>query len=293
MKLDTIDQRMEFVGDLIEQAFIFQGSLDFSDNDEDNDWGGASVVIDDLSAAETMMAAEKIFVLTIGRLREPRDVDPDMQEIFTNIFGAGFDNFIFEILLGRLNHAVNILDDWNFRTKRGVKFKEKFSKKIDALIDKYENSYTIFPKGNDKPKLKTAADRLEVVSDLLARAKKLEAIYQRDNEYRKYSDVMTLTAMAGKLEAVRNLIQSELFWEQALADTKKITGVDKDVREKFIAAISDKFYSFMRMVLIPQVETATFFFDNEFYDRRLRHFQKSFSKILSDLLDAYQKIARP
>ena len=294
MKLDTIDQRMEFVGDLIEEAFIFQGSLDISNADEDHDWCAAAIVIDDLNALETMMEAEKIFVLTVGGLRDPRYANRDNQEIYSDIFGEGFDRFIFELLMGRLSHAFNILDDWGFRTERGVKFRENFCEKIDALMDKYANNYGIFATNDDDvQKIDTADDRLEVVKKLLDRAQKIRIALQSYNERTDIGDVAILISMAEKLDSLRNLIQIEVLWGQMFDETLALNAIDYNTRSKCHDITSKKFHVFLCDILIPTLDKTASLTDADLRDRRLMHFQKNARKTLSDFISVYKEIIRP
>ena len=141
MELETAEQRRKFVGDLIDRALKFMDDMNTENKDEDNDWGGASVVLDDLAAVETMIETEQIFIDTLAELENPIHSDHDGQELFARTFEDGFDEFIQNILLRRLNHAATILDEWGFRTKRGVEFKDDFYDKIDTLIELYQELY--------------------------------------------------------------------------------------------------------------------------------------------------------
>lgn len=139
MELATAEQRREFVDKMISDAFKFMDDADNEDPDEDNDWGGAEVVTDDLTAAEKMIEAEQIFLDTLSKLeRVPKRCESAKCAL---LFKDALDEFVQNILLGRLNHAAKILDEWNFRTERGIKFKDALYKKIDTLIEVYQQCY--------------------------------------------------------------------------------------------------------------------------------------------------------
>lgn len=139
MELATAEQRREFVDKMITDAFKFMDDADNEDSDEDNDWGGAEVITDDLIAAEKMIEAEQIFLDTLRKLESVPGRCESAKCIL--LFEDGLDEFVQNILLGRLNHAAKILDEWDFRTERGLKFKDDFYDKIDSLIEIYQQYY--------------------------------------------------------------------------------------------------------------------------------------------------------
>ena len=139
MELSTADRRREFVADMVDTAFRFMDSLNTEDKDEDNDWGGAEVIMDDLSAVEKMIEAEQIFLDTLAKLESVPDCCESAKCAL--IFEDALDEFVQNILLARLNHAAKILDEWGFRSERGIKFKDDFYDKIDSLIEIYQQHY--------------------------------------------------------------------------------------------------------------------------------------------------------
>lgn len=139
MELSTADRRLKFVGDMITAAFKFMDNMNIEDKDEDNDWGGAEVIKDDLIAVEKMIEAEQIFLDTLAKLENLPDRCENTKGAIC--FKDGVDEFVQNILLGRLNHAAKILDDWDFRTEGGIRFKDDFYDKIDSLIEIYQQNY--------------------------------------------------------------------------------------------------------------------------------------------------------
>ena len=292
MKLDTAECRSKYVDTLIDEAFKFQASVDSDDNDEDNDWGGAKVILDDLIAVEKMIDAEQIFIDTLAKLKSPLLNDRDGQEKFVAAFADGFDNFISNILLDRLYHAVNILNDWGFRTDKGVKFKNDFCEKLAPLVDVYENFDDLIPSAKEDTEMKidTPEERLAVVTKLFDRAAKLSDAFKRDADRVAFGDVLGLMALMEKLTAIQDVIRTEDLWEQTFAAMEKIEGVDETTRGKFVSAAVGNVYVFMRTILMQRIEAAINFADNDFGDRRLVRFQKDFRATLTALLEVYEDI---
>ena len=290
MKLDTTEQRQSSVGSLIARAFAFQETMNTEDNDEDHDWCGASVVLDDLAAAEEMMNAEMIFRDTLAKISSPRHDNFVDKEAYASAFEDGFDSFISDILLSRLYHAADILNDWGFRTEGGKKFQEEFSKELSALIDVYENFDELLTESDDTFDIDTPDARLKVVMNLFNRAKKIDDAFRRDADRLNPGDVIGLVALMERLTALQDLIHTESLWEEAFANMHKVSGVSEDVREKFIAASSHSVFVFVRMILMQRIELAIRFAQNDFSDRRLVKFQKDFRETLQEILEVYEGI---
>ena len=291
MKLDTTDQRRDLLSDLVDKALKFMDEMNTEDSDEDMDWAGAEVVMNDLSAVEGMTDAEQIFIDTLARLKSPLLNDRDGQEKFVNAFADGFDNFISNVLLDRLYHAVNILNDWEFRTERGVKFKDDLCEKLAPLVDVYENFDNLIPSGEDSErKINTPEERLEVVTKLFNRATKINDSFNRNINRVNFGDVLGLIAMMEKLTAIQDLIRTEDLWEKTFAAMENIADVDEKTRGKFVSAAVGNAYVFMRTILMQHIEDAVDFAENDFSDRRLMKFQKDFRATLTELLEVYEDI---
>lgn len=291
MKLDNTDNRRTYVDTLIEKAFEFQASVNSDDKDEDNDWGGAQVILDDLSAVDKMIEAEQIFIDTLAKLKSPLLNDRDGQEKFVNAFTDGFDNFISNVLLDRLYHAVNILNEWGFRTDKGVKFRDDLCEKLAPLVDVYENFDNLIPPGEDSErKIDTPEERLAVVTKLFHRAAKIDDAFKRDADRTSFGDVLGVMALMEKLTAIQDAIRTEVLWEQTLAAMENIKDVDEKTRGKFVSAAVGNVYVFMRTILMQRIEFAIKFAENDFSDRRLVRFQKNFRATLTELLEVYEDI---
>lgn len=289
MKLDTTEQRQRSVGSLIEKAFAFQATMDTEDKDEDNDWCGASVVLDDLAAVEEMMNAEMIFRDTLAKISSPRRDFVDKEE-YASAFEDGFDNFISDILLSRLYHAADILNDWGFKTAGGKKFQDEFSNSLAELIDVYENFDELLTEADDTFDIDTPDARLKVITNLFNRAVKINDAFKRNADRVNPGDIVGLVALMEKLTALQDLIHTESLWEEAFANMHKVGGVSEDVREKFVSVATHSVFVFVRMILMQRIELAIRFAQNDFSDRRLMKFQKDFHATLNGMSDKYRQI---
>ena len=291
MKLDTTDQRRALLSDLVDKALKFMDEMNTEDYDEDMDWGGAEVVMNDLSAVEGMIDAEQIFIDTLAKLKSPLLNDRDGQEKFVNTFADGFDNFISNILLDRLYHAVNILNDWGFHTEKGIKFKDDLCEKLAPLVDVYENFDSLIPSGEEpEMKLDTPEERLAFVTNLFDCGAKIDDAFRRNFNRINFGDVLGLIALMEKLTAIQDLIQSEKLLEQILVDMNNIKDVDERTRGKFLLAAGGNIHVFRQTLLMQRIESAIDFADNDFGDRRLVKFQKDFRETLTKLLKFYEDI---
>ena len=142
MKLNTPDERYEYVKKMADETFKFEESV--SDFEDDNDWAGAVNLLDDLSALEDMILAEEIFLDAFDEMGKVRTRDHDEQESLIGIlYMDGLNVFNENVLLPRLRYAVKTFDEWGFRTKEGIAFHKKFSKKLHALLKKYDGLYDV------------------------------------------------------------------------------------------------------------------------------------------------------
>ena len=142
MKLDTIDQRYDLLKEMIDESFAFQESVE--NLEDDNDWAGAMMTVENLAAVEEMICAEEIFLDTFEQMGHVRTRNRDEQEEFIGTFYFdGLNIFNEEILLPRLRHTLKVLKDWGFRTERGVEFEKNLFEKLDVLIKKYDGLYDV------------------------------------------------------------------------------------------------------------------------------------------------------
>ena len=138
MKLDTVARRRKFVDDLRQEALKFMNSID--EMEQEHDWCGGLVIHDDLVALLPLIDTEKIF---LDALDEMRYYDCKEQANFLNIVSNNLDEFISVILMHKLNHTVDSLHDWGFREMEGKSFYRSMHKKLDALVEKYQDLYDL------------------------------------------------------------------------------------------------------------------------------------------------------
>lgn len=138
MKLDTVEQRQKLVDDLKNASAKFRDIVE--EDEDDHDWGGATVLFDDFDALVPLVAAEQIF---IEALDEIRNNDHKDREIFSNIMSNQLDLFIRSMIMHSLNHTVDNLHDWGFRSETGKKYYRSTHKKLDALVEKYQDLYDL------------------------------------------------------------------------------------------------------------------------------------------------------
>lgn len=142
MKLDTVDQRHDFIDDMVKKAFKFEESL-IHDAEHGDDWGGAMSTVENLVTIEEMIRTEKIFLDTFVEMDGVRVRNNNEKEIFLGIVDDSLTFFIDTILLRRIEFSFDQLSDWDFVTEGGVKFKKTFCKKLDALMKKYQDVYNL------------------------------------------------------------------------------------------------------------------------------------------------------
>ena len=114
-------------------------------NDAENsgDWGGAMSTVENLVVIEEMIRTEGILLGIFGEMEDVRSRNVDEKEIYLNIVDDGLIFFIDNVLLRRIEFAFDHLNDWEFKSDGGKKFRKNFCKKLDALIKKYQDIYDL------------------------------------------------------------------------------------------------------------------------------------------------------
>lgn len=142
MKLDTVEQRHDFIDEMIRKAFEFEESL-INDSEHGSDWGGAMSTVENLVTIEEMIRTERIFLDTFAEMEDVRTRDGESKEIFLSLVDDSLIHFVDTILLRRIEFAFDHLSDWDFVTEGGIKFKKTFCKKLDKLIKAYQDIYDL------------------------------------------------------------------------------------------------------------------------------------------------------
>ena len=142
MKLETLEQRHDFIEEMLKKGFEFEESL-IHDPNHGSDWGGVMSTLENLRAIEEFIRTEQIFLDTFGAMEGIRTRDESSKEIALNIVNDSLIEFIDTILLHRIEFAFDHLSDWDFVTAGGGKFQKTFCKKLDALIKAYQDIYDL------------------------------------------------------------------------------------------------------------------------------------------------------
>ena len=140
MSLEKVEYRHKLIENLIKEAHDFKRfSSEFED---DNDWAGAKVTLDNLIAFERLIRAEKIFLKTFYAMDDTRCSYRDEEgKLLTIFLSDGMYAFVHEVLLPDLEYMFKVLNEWGFRTEFGEKFRKFVSKRLDRLIKKYQALY--------------------------------------------------------------------------------------------------------------------------------------------------------
>jgi len=142
MKLDTVDQRHKFIDDLIKKGFDFEEDL-INNAENSSDWGGAMSTVENLVVIEEMIRTEEILLGIFAEMDSVRTRNSDEKEIYLGILDDGIIYFIDTVLLRRMEFAFDHLNDWDFKSERGKKFRKNFCNKLDKLIKKYQDIYNL------------------------------------------------------------------------------------------------------------------------------------------------------
>lgn len=142
MKLETVEQRHDFIDEMVRKAFEFEESL-IHDPEHGDDWAGAMSTVENLVTIEEMIRTEQILLYTFAEMEEVTTRDGESKEIFLSIVDDSLVHFIDTILLRRIEFAFDHLSDWDFVTAGGGKFQKTFCKKLDALIKAYQDIYDL------------------------------------------------------------------------------------------------------------------------------------------------------
>ena len=113
------------------------------DEENFNDWASNMEIADKLIAIQKLIYAEKIFLDVFDETENVRTHNFEEQEIFLNIIYENVTRFVDEILLQLIEYTFDNLNDWQFKTDVGKKFHKDVSKKLDALIKKYQDLYDL------------------------------------------------------------------------------------------------------------------------------------------------------
>lgn len=142
MKLDTLAQRHKLIDNMIKKGFDFEESL-IHDKEFGDDWGGAMSTVENLIVIEEMMRTESIFLCVFDEMENIRTRNVDEKELYLSMTDDALTQFVDTILLRRIEFAFDHLNDWDFISDGGKKFKKNYCKKLDALRKIYQDIYDL------------------------------------------------------------------------------------------------------------------------------------------------------
>ena len=142
MKLDDADKRCKLVDDLTQQSFK---NDDIFLHGEENyyEWLSNIRIMNHLIVLGEMTCTEKILVDTVADMESVRVDDDTDREFFLNIVRVKLRHFVETLLLPELEGTLKSLRYWQFESDVGKKFHRNAHKKLDALLEKYQNLYDL------------------------------------------------------------------------------------------------------------------------------------------------------
>ena len=141
MKLDTPHDRRKFINTMWKRAFDFQESL-IHDKENGDDWLGAINAVDNLATIDEFIITEDIFYCMlddIGEVYSKRGSNQVYQDIVHN----NLVHFVDTILLRRIEHTLEFIEDWDFKLERGQKLRKYLCDRLEKLINKYQDIYDL------------------------------------------------------------------------------------------------------------------------------------------------------
>lgn len=142
MKLDDADQRCKLVDDLTQQSFK-NDSIFVHGEENYYEWLSNIRIMNHLIVLGEMTCTEKILVDTVADMESVRVNDDTDREFFLNIVRAKLRHFVETLLLPELEGTLKSLRYWQFESDVGKKFHRNAHKKLDALLEKYQNLYDL------------------------------------------------------------------------------------------------------------------------------------------------------
>ena len=142
MKLDNVGERYQVIDKLIKKSFKLDAMWVY-DQENTDDWACNMEIMTNLMAINDLIYTEKIFLDAFDKAVEVRSRYFDEKNVYLNIFFETIRHFIDEILLSLIESFFDDLHDWKFKTEIGQKFHKDVSKKLDALIKKYQDIYDL------------------------------------------------------------------------------------------------------------------------------------------------------
>lgn len=141
MKLDTPYDRRKFINTMWKRAFDFQESL-IHDKENGDDWLGAINAVDNLATIDEFVITEDIFYCMLDDMGDVYSKRGSNQ-IYRDIVYNNLVHFVDTILLRRIEHALEFIEDWDFKLERGQKLRKFLIERLEKLINKYQDIYDL------------------------------------------------------------------------------------------------------------------------------------------------------
>lgn len=291
MKLDSVVQRHKFIDALVKKSFEIDKLL-LHDNEHVDDWVANMEILTNLITIEKMIRTEKIFIGMIEEM-DTFPIESAEKRIFLSMADEALNFYIDTVLCHTLDHALDALDNWAFRTTVGKKFRKTVEKKLTELSNKYCELYELY---DEEPveqdfaiKFDTSRDRLEVVLNFFKRGIQIDESFRND-DHPNFGDIMGLMATLEKLTALEDAINTEIFFEDAINDMLDVKDETKETRNKFFTPFAQQSERFMKNILVKRIEQVISFTATEYVDERLINFSAELGEAMVTLRKKYAEI---
>lgn len=140
MKLDDVEQRFKLIDGLIKVSFK-NDEVFMPGNENYYEWLSNIEIMKLLISVGDMIRIERVFINTIAEMESVKVDDPDDKELAVAIVREKLKHFVDTVLLHMIDYTLSSLREWQFETERGKKFHRSVHKKLDALVEAYEDIY--------------------------------------------------------------------------------------------------------------------------------------------------------
>lgn len=142
MKLDSVNDRAKVIDNLLKKSFKLDEMFIHGEENND-DWIANMEILRNLISISDMIHTETIFLDTLDEMKNVHSRNTEDKEIYLSIVYENLVHFVDVLLLHLLEHSFDDLNNWEFNAEVGKKFHKEVSKKLDALIKKYQDIYDL------------------------------------------------------------------------------------------------------------------------------------------------------
>lgn len=140
MKLGDVEQRFKLIDGLIKAAFK-NDEVFMPGNENYYEWLSNMEILKLLLSLGDMIRTERILLYAVNEMERVKVSDPHDKEIAVKLARDKLTYFVDTILLHMLDHTLGALRQWRFESDRGKKFHRSVHKKLDALVEAYQDVY--------------------------------------------------------------------------------------------------------------------------------------------------------